>query len=188
MVTVIRKFLLYFITLIIIPNAIGKELNPGDRIPPPPIEGNLWKYRTLNKYECKNVSILDADTIVADVYIKEFGVLLLEQHIRGLGYDACETSKRRESVVVTDKEVEKGKKAKQVAEDYLTMYSVYIAPQGKDVYGRTLAYIYLADNKSNTLMATHKDMYVDLGDIIKSFGYDRSQLKDETAESPEKTK
>lgn len=85
--------------------------------------------------------ILDGDTFTADLLFP-WGVTLRDQSIRCLGYDAWETSRRRQSVEVTDAEIERGKQAKAAFEELLSQAeTVFIAPGNaavRDHYGRVL--------------------------------------------------
>lgn len=171
----------------------AKEPLKGDINPPAPsveavISGipdhaffpdELKKLRTQftdNKFECKNVVVKDADTICVDISIVEFNVLLLKQNIRAVNYDSCEVSKHRDSVVVTDKEIKIGKEAKQYLQSLVNRkFKIYISPKGHDVYGRTLAVIWIEIIvPSNT--GFDEVQYLDLADAMKFYKYDRSQL------------
>lgn len=131
---------------------------------------------TGNKFECKNVIVKDADTICVDIAITEFNVLLLKQNIRAVNYDSCEVSKHRDSVIVTDKEIIIGKKARLYLQDIVNRkFKIYISPNGHDVYGRTLAIIWV--ELPNTDFNNTADIYyLDLATIIKYYKFDRSQL------------
>ncbi len=90
-----------------------------------------------------NVRVLDGDTLVADILLP-FGVTLRGEHLRACDYDAWEVSRHRQSVDVTDAEIEKGKAAKAAVEQLIgDSEGVYIRPnpagRDRDVYGRVLA-------------------------------------------------
>lgn len=129
-----------------------------------------------NIYECKNIIVKDADTISADIYITEFQVVLLKRDIRASDFDACEVSRRRDSVIITDEELILGKKAKLLLIDLLKTHKLYVCPEGHDVYGRVLGHLYLDtqvyDDRESKIMTK----YISLEVVIKHFKYDRSQL------------
>lgn len=131
---------------------------------------------TGNKFECKNVVVKDADTICVDIFISEFNVLLLKQNIRAINFDSCEVSKHRDSVIVTDKEIALGKQAKTYLQDIVNRkFKIFISPNGHDVYGRTLAVIWveIPMPDPNNFSQVY---YLDLAEIIKYYHFDRSQL------------
>jgi hypothetical protein len=85
---------------------------------------------------------LDADTVVADVYLP-WGVCLVDQYLRVDSFDAWEVSKRRDSEAageITDAEVARGKKAKAEFEELLKAGTLYAKPgvKARDNYGRLL--------------------------------------------------
>lgn len=83
--------------------------------------------------------VQDCDTIHGDVLLP-WGVTLRNQAIRANDYDAYESSKRRQSVNVTDAEVVKGKAATAALSALLKGGDLYVSPgkRDRDVYGRLL--------------------------------------------------
>lgn len=105
-----------------------------------------------NTYEITNVKVIDGDTITCDIHL-DFDIVLANQTVRALGYDAWETSKRRQSVNVTDEEVKRGKVAKNALLLFLTINQpnyVSVSEDGKyrDNYGRLLLYIRAGKDKT----------------------------------------
>lgn len=103
---------------------------------------------SLAKYPLTNVEIIDGDTINADINLP-WSITIRDQRIRASDYDAYETSKRRQSVQVTDEEVVKGKEAKQALIE-LSKKKMYIEPDNtttfRDNYGRILGIIYYEED------------------------------------------
>lgn len=100
---------------------------------------------SFNLYKAKVERVIDGDTLVCDIQF-DWGVTLEDKHIRCLGYDAWEASKRRRSRDVTDEEVEKGLKAKKELEELIEKSeAVYLSPGATpyDPYGRPLAYVFI---------------------------------------------
>ena len=133
-----------------------------------------------NIYKCQNIRVKDADTFTCDFLIVDFDVILMNQTIRAEGFDACESSKRRESVNVTDEEVKIGKEAKLFVEQLVIKYDLYVYPNTKtditgktttirDPYGRIVGTLWLKERDKNNFFL--------LKDIIFEKGYDRSQFK-----------
>ena len=88
-----------------------------------------------------NIIIIDGDTIKGNIEVGR-SIVLIDQYIRLLGYDAWECSRRRRTVNITDEELVKGKLA-QVALSKLIEESVgvYLTDDGLDNYGRHLGYL-----------------------------------------------
>jgi endonuclease YncB( thermonuclease family) len=93
-------------------------------------------------YECQDVRVMDGDTLEATVKFP-WGVMVRKK-FRAVDYDACESSKRRRSVKVTDEEVKIGKKATQEFKKLLSENELIIdTDKGKtDLYGRPLVIFY----------------------------------------------
>jgi hypothetical protein len=94
--------------------------------------------------DVRSVHILDADTIRCDVLLP-WGVTLRNRTIR-LDYDACETSRIRQGVHITDAEIERGKDATESLL-YLLKHSEagYLVPmkRSQDNFGRLLGGLFL---------------------------------------------
>ena len=87
------------------------------------------------------VVVKDGDTITADVHIGLDNLVFHDQTIRFNDIDCWETSKHRQSVVVTDDEVAKGKKARAELEGMVKSAKAITGATGatqRDVYGRRL--------------------------------------------------
>ena len=175
-----RKFL--YVTLLLLFGvsfyAVAKEV--GIQNPPAPIaeelireitEENFFKTIQNNVYPIVSKNIHDADTFKkTDINIKEFHILLTDQDIRISNFDACEVSRVRQTVEITDEELKIGKEALAYVADLNNKYQFYITTEGKrDVYGRLLCEVYLSDK-------LHPNKYISLKDLIFWKKYDRSQL------------
>lgn len=175
-----KKFL--FATLIVLSCSwyytSAKEVNIKNP-PAPSVEelfGNIseatfFKKINTNIYPITSRNIHDADTFKkTDISIKEFNIVLVDQDIRCSDFDACEVSRVRKTVDITDLELKIGKQAAEYVNNLSKNYQFYIVTDGKkDVYGRMLGQIYLGDDK-------HPNMYIQLRDLIFWKKYDRSQL------------
>ena len=97
-----------------------------------------------------NIKVLDGDTIVTDISFP-WHVTLKAETIRAGDYDAWESSKKRQSVTVTDEEVRKGKIAADDLRELLKTGTLYLSPlpnEDRDNYGRILATLLLVDSKT----------------------------------------
>lgn len=94
-------------------------------------------------------AIKDGDTIVADIQLP-WDVTLRDKTIRCAGYDAWESSKRRQTVKVTDEEVRKGKIATKALQDLFKdadkVVIIKAETKGHN-YGRLAGYIFVVKNK-----------------------------------------
>lgn len=91
--------------------------------------------------------VVDGDTFDADLRYP-WGVSLLNERIRCLGYDACEVSRRRRSVDVTDEEIVVGKKATAALRRLLSEAdTVYLIPSpdesARGPWGRIQAVVWI---------------------------------------------
>lgn len=123
----------------------------------------------LNRID--NIRVKDGDTIQADIYLG-FDVILTDQSIRCLDYDAWEASKRRRSVRVTDKEVEKGLEAKEFLVSLSEENTLYVEENEKrsrDNYGRILGRVFLVSPEKGLRS---------LSVIMKAEGHDRNVSTD----------
>lgn len=96
----------------------------------------------MGSYPLKISRVIDGDTLHGDIELP-WGVTLRSQRIRCLGYDAWESSKRRQSVVVTDAEVAKGKQVTADLKQLAKTARFEIEPSGRerDNYGRILGVV-----------------------------------------------
>ena len=96
-----------------------------------------------NWHKLDNVKVSDGDTLRADVSLG-WGVVLQDQSIRALDFDAPEISHTRDAVDVTDDEILRGQAAKAALKVLVAAGTVEVSPRfgGKrDRYGRMLAVI-----------------------------------------------
>lgn len=96
--------------------------------------------RTLIPCEVKSVH--DGDTATVDVLFP-WGVTLTDQSVRMQGFDAWEVTRTRQTVRVTDAEIERGKAARDALKRLLeTADAVYLSPADeRDPYGRLPAFV-----------------------------------------------
>ena len=87
----------------------------------------------------------DADTITDCNINLGFNVTLMHQSIRLLGFDACEVSRTRQGVEITDEEIAVGKEARDELKELLLEGAAYIAPapEYRDPRGRQGGYLYI---------------------------------------------
>ncbi len=89
--------------------------------------------------------VIDGDTIAAEQLNLPFGVALTNVKLRMADYDAWETSYRRETVSISAKEIELGKRAAKELNDLLSNHPFRVLPgdpqRTHDVYGRLLVKI-----------------------------------------------
>lgn len=103
-----------------------------------------------------NVTVLDGDTIEADLPIPWRRNFRERGRIRANDFDAWETSRRRATVRVTDDEIEKGKRATAALVNLFAGGQPYALfgpfPDGaEDAYGRLTASFYLLDKNGKLI-------------------------------------
>ena len=82
---------------------------------------------------------VDADTVRGTIEFP-LGLALRDQTVRGYGWDAYETSRRRQTVEVTDDEIRRGKRATDDLSDLMDSGRMFISVHSaRDPYGRVLA-------------------------------------------------
>jgi endonuclease YncB( thermonuclease family) len=115
---------------------------------------------TASAAECRHVRVLDGDTFVSDIELG-FDVVLHQQTIRIHGYDAWESSYRRQTVIFAKDELAKGALAKAALEKLLGSASKVVVQEvaGRDPYGRQLLDVF-ADGK-------------EVGAILRAQGHER---------------
>lgn len=99
-----------------------------------------------NTYPVKIQRIKDGDTFIADYIKLPWNSGLIDVTVRCLGYDAYESSKKRQSRVISDEEVVLGKKAKLELEKLVKPnVFCYLKPESPefDCYGRILGRLYI---------------------------------------------
>lgn len=112
-------------------------------------------YSQDNRYSVSVKEVKDGDTFVVDIRIEEFDIVLANQTIRALGYDAWETSRHRRTVKLFPSEIEKGKIAKTAVEKYLKnakTITVYPGIRKRDTYGRMLLFVEVDGKKLEDFM------------------------------------
>ncbi len=114
--------------------------------------------------ECRNIRVLDGDTIVSDIALG-FDVVLHQQTIRIHNYDAWETSYRRQTIEYATDEMAKGALAKAALEKLLGSASKVTVQEvaGRDPYGRRLLDVY-ADGGS-------------VGETLRAQGHERTEKR-----------
>lgn len=97
-------------------------------------------------FPLQNIRVIDGDTIQADIVLP-WAVTLRAQMIRASDYDAWESTKRRQSVEVTDEEVRLGERATEALDRLQKGTTLYARPdtEPRDNYGRVLARLYYED-------------------------------------------
>jgi endonuclease YncB( thermonuclease family) len=113
-----------------------------------------------NAAELRHIRCLDGDTIVASIDLG-FDVILDQQTIRIHGYDAWETSYRRQTIRYAPDELAKGALAKAALEKLLTGKVTVQEVAGRDPYGRRLLEVY-ADG-------------VNVGETLRAQGHERTE-------------
>lgn len=122
-------------------------------------------------YEVVVTGIVDGDTIKGDIYLG-WNIVLKDQTIRLLGFDAWETSRRRRSVDVTDEEIKKGKIAEEELRELIRRcYEIYLVPgqEERGYYGRVLGKLYLK--------MPYKKRLLDVSKYMIQHGHDRWKSK-----------
>lgn len=117
------------------------------------------------KIDPKNVK--DGDTFRATYIMLPWSVGITEKDVRCLGYDAWETSHKRQSVEMASDETEKGKLAKKALQDLVKKAQwMWLKPSSPeyDCYGRVLGFLYLQMNGE----------VIDVSEWMKANGHDRS--------------
>lgn len=75
----------------------------------------------------------DGDTVTATVHLP-FEVDLPRKSIRAWGYDAPEITRTRRTVTITEKELERGKKARDALAELIATGTLYVEPApGPDI-------------------------------------------------------
>ena len=123
---------------------------------------------TYHPIEIKRVH--DGDTISsADIQLG-YGVVLKDQSIRLLGFDAWEISRTRKTVKITEEELRLGKLAKTDLLTVLAMGKVYIVQDGdgKNVYGRIDGWVMVYVKETDTL--------IDVAKWMRERGHQRKDL------------
>lgn len=115
------------------------------------------------------LSVHDGDTLKANIVLPFGSVVLREQNIRLQGFDAWEINRIRQTVVITEEELHKGREAKAALIKLLTATGtrVYAQPSDdKGAYGRVSAVLAVqqADGK-----------LVDVASWMKERGHGRDE-------------
>ena len=118
-----------------------------------------------NLYPLSNLTVYDGDTVKADVDIG-FDLMLSQQAIRSLGYDAPELTRTRRTVVVTEAEIARGRAARAALVALLADGEPYIAPpegDDTDAYGRRLGYLFVRRGSE----------WLDVAEAMRAEGHER---------------
>lgn len=120
-----------------------------------------------NAYRLTVAKVYDGDTITADVALG-FQVTLSAQSVRLAGYDAWEISRTRQTVQVTDEEIERGRLAKAALAELLGRYPdrVYLRPEGsgRGAYNRLQGWLVIYPRAGPE---------IDVAEYMKTRGHDR---------------
>jgi endonuclease YncB( thermonuclease family) len=110
--------------------------------------------------DARNIVITDGDTFKCDIALG-FDTVIEDQAVRINAYDAWETSRRRQTVKITDAELAKGMQAKAALANLLhhADHVGLVEVKGRDPYGRRLLWVY-ADGK-------------EVGAILRAQGHER---------------
>lgn len=94
--------------------------------------------------EVANINLHDGDTITHCDLLLPFGVTLRNRSIRAFGYDAWEIDRTRQTVEVTDAEIERGKRAKAGLLFLIGDGTLWAEDSGeRDPYGRVSAWLWV---------------------------------------------
>lgn len=117
-----------------------------------------------------SVRVVDGDTLEADIDLG-YGLILRQQDIRLVGYDAWESSLRRRSVEVSEQEIERGKLATAELQRLLTLGRPLLRPaETRDVYGRILGELMIESPRGTITVSDH----------MRQAGHDRNVHPDGT--------
>jgi endonuclease YncB( thermonuclease family) len=99
-------------------------------------------------FTAEGITVKDGDTLHVQKLHLGWGVALVDQTLRCADFDAWESSRRRQTVDVTDAEIIKGKRAAAVLAEIVRTRRLRIEPhigRDRDVYGRLLVVIFIVD-------------------------------------------
>ena len=99
----------------------------------------------------QNIRVLDGDTFYCDIDLG-FDIVLKEQVVRIYNFDAWETSRRRQTVVVTDREIAMGKVAKLNLEQLLKGIVTVVESGHFDPYGRRSLWVFSNGKEVGAIM------------------------------------
>lgn len=122
---------------------------------------------TPNRYLITSVTAHDGDTLKCDIHLG-LGVVLADQSIRLLGFDAWEISRVRRTVEIDEAELAKGIAARDYLLELLAHGTPYLTPEGRgrDPYGRVLARL---------TILTDRGQPIDVAEQMIRRGHDRTQ-------------
>lgn len=120
----------------------------------------VWLSTAAIGADARNIVITDGDTFKCDIALG-FDVVLHDQSVRIKGFDAWESTRRRRTVRVTERELGKGLEAKAALANLLhhAEHVGLVEADGRDPYGRRLLWVY-ADGK-------------EVGAILRAQGHER---------------
>ena len=107
--------------------------------------------------------IHDGDTFTHCDVSFPWGVALTDRSIRVAKVDACEVTKTRQTVTVTDAEIIKGKECRDKLRSLANGAKAFVRPTGESVYGRLEADVYLLKSGE----------WINVAEWVRSNGYER---------------
>lgn len=121
-----------------------------------------------NALPIRSCQMHDLDTLVKCDVLLPWDVALVNQSIRLHGVDACEVTRVRQAVDITDAELMKGREGLSKMAMLADGGRWYVVPTGESVYGRREGRLYLR---------TKGGAVIDLADWIRRSGYERPSTK-----------
>jgi hypothetical protein len=105
-----------------------------------------------NLYRVDKYEVHDGDTLVNCTINLGFGVALVDKDIRAFGYDACEVTRTRRTVVITAEELATGIRCREAFKQLLARSGpLYISEGRTDPYGRLSGIFWLDIGQPNLL-------------------------------------
>jgi endonuclease YncB( thermonuclease family) len=112
----------------------------------------------VSALKCTVLAVHDADTIAAVIECPLLKVKSQTVMIRAFGYDAWEVNRVRQTVVVTDEEIAKGKAARDELIALLQTAELWAEDSGSpDPYGRTSAVLWVKQTGGWIFLAKYAD-------------------------------
>ena len=121
-----------------------------------------------NALPIRSCQMHDLDTLTKCDVALPWDVMLTNQSIRLHGVDACEVTRVRQTVAITDAELAKGREGLSKMALLADGGKWYVVPTGESVYGRREGLLYLR---------TKGGAVIDLVEWIRTNGYERPSAK-----------